>query len=595
MKVGIYCRVSGVSQRENSSLQNQRILGTEFCKKEKYDYEVYEDVESGGKLNRKQFDILLNKVRTKEIRGIWVYDNDRLGRDYDVSGEIRRIVTDNNLRLFIGFEEVYLDDSKDRFNYNIRSVMSDYERMRINERFAYGKKRSYSNGRGLGLVPFGYTKDENKKVIINEEERKIVEYIYKTYLRKDVDFMNEVQNRMEKKYGKILDNGKRLNGSLVGRVLGNECYLGKIYRNDFEGNRYEFNIGRIIDDVTHNRVIEKKERMKGKRGGNIKYKYTLNGKVRCKCCGSGMWIKRGGKVSKEGNIYSFYYCNNEFRKKRYEKKFNEYVIENNKFRGNRKVDLEEYERMYGKFSDCNSKNNNTISVVKLENLVWNSLYDFLHNTEFIKKEYKRNFNQSKTEKNKKQKTLKYYEYQLEKFQRSKMEIMDRWLEGKTTDEEKKDWDMMNEERVSTIRRKKVTVLEELNNLIVSDKVDSYIELIRNDLKNEFDTNNKEDRERVINKYVSSVDVKVLEITNDVKEYDITVKLSKGSDKDKDNNYSFKWSNLSNYSYKPKTELAQTKILIYKNHFVINLQYSLLVYNKGKSKSIKNKRELIDVF
>ena len=114
--------------------------------------------------------------------GIWVYDNDRLGRDYDVSGEIRRIVTDNNLRLFIGFEEVYLDDSKDRFNYNIRSVMSDYERMRINERFAYGKKRSYSNGRGLGLVPFGYTKDENKKVIINEEERKIVEYIYKTYL-----------------------------------------------------------------------------------------------------------------------------------------------------------------------------------------------------------------------------------------------------------------------------------------------------------------------------------------------------------------------------------------------------------------------------
>lgn len=76
---------------------------------------------------------------------------------------------------------------------------------------------------------------------------------------------------------------------------------------------------------------------------------------------------------------------------------------------------------------------------------------------------------------------------------------------------------MNEERVSTIRRKKVTVLEEINNLIVSDKVDSYIELIRNDLKNEFDTSNIKDRERVINKYVSSVDVKVVEITNDVKE------------------------------------------------------------------------------
>ena len=53
----------------------------------------------------------------------------------------------------------------------------------------------------------------------------------------------------------------------------------------------------------------------------------------------------------------------------------------------------------------------------------------------------------------------------------------------------------NEWRESiSIRRKKVTVSEEINNLIVSDKVDSYIELIRNDLKNEFDTNNRKDRE-----------------------------------------------------------------------------------------------------
>ena len=59
------------------------------------------------------------------------------------------------------------------------------------------------------------------------------------------------------------------------------------------------------------------------------------------------------------------------------------------------------------------------------------------------------------------------------------------------------------------------------------------------------------------------------------------------------------NNLIQYNnpmdYKLGYELAQTKILIYKNHFVINLQYSLLVYNRGKSKSIKNKRKLVDVF
>ena len=30
--------------------------------------------------------------------------------------------------------------------------MSDYERMRINERFNYGKQRSYRNGKGLGML-----------------------------------------------------------------------------------------------------------------------------------------------------------------------------------------------------------------------------------------------------------------------------------------------------------------------------------------------------------------------------------------------------------------------------------------------------------
>ena len=77
---------------------------------------------------------------------------------------------------------------------------------------------------------------------------------------------------------------------------------------------------------------------------------------------------------------------------------------------------------------------------------------------------------------------------------------------------------------------------------------------------------------------------MVEITNDFKEYDVTVKLSKGSYKDKDNNYSFRWSNLSNYSYKPKTELAQTSILIYKNEFVLKLEYKEKMY---KSKFILN--------
>ena len=69
--------------------------------------------------------------------------------------------------------------------------------------------------------------------------------------------MSEVESRIDKKYGKVL-NGKRLNGGLVGRVLGNRMYLGKIYRKDFEGKKWEFDIGRIVSDEDFEKVIKKK-------------------------------------------------------------------------------------------------------------------------------------------------------------------------------------------------------------------------------------------------------------------------------------------------------------------------------------------------
>ena len=87
MKIGVYCRVSGSSQKENTSLENQRLLGVEFCKHNNYEYKVFTDVESGTIFKRKEFTKLLNECREGKLNGIWVYDNDRLGRDVDVSGD----------------------------------------------------------------------------------------------------------------------------------------------------------------------------------------------------------------------------------------------------------------------------------------------------------------------------------------------------------------------------------------------------------------------------------------------------------------------------------------------------------------------------
>ena len=604
MRVGIYCRVSGLSQRENSSLQNQRILGEDFCNRSGYEYQIFEDVESGGKLNRKQFTNLLKLCKEGVINGIWVYDNDRLGRDYDVSGDIRKLIQKYNLKLFVGWEEVKLDESKDRFNYNIRSVMSDYERMRINERFAYGKKRSFQNGKGLGIVGFGYQKNREGYVEINPTEEKIIKDIVKIYLRKDIKYFSEVESRIVNRYGKVV-NGKRLNGGLVNRVLCENTtkYLGKIYREYFERNIYEFNICIILSDVDYNKIQKKKGNTKGFRKSNVKINYLLKGKVVCGDCGGNLWVKRGGKKLKSGKVFSYYYCNNEERKKKYKMKFDKYVIKENRFRKNRKVDLKEYESMYGKFTDCKCIDNNTISVEKLEGLVWNSLYDFVIKSDKIKKEYKLRYENNLGNKDRFSSKLKYYQKQMEDEEEKKMKMLDKWLDGEIDSESKESWIVRNKIKLNELKTNISKLKTELKKFNVVDKIDDYIDLMKNDLKNEFKVDRFEDKRRVIEKYVDEVSVKLLYSDNLKKEYEVGVKLHYTIDDDGNKTYKvgveMNKQNITHLGYKYESDLAERQFHTYKlstSTVYLNLLYKLRVTNVGLdvSNPKKNQRELIKI-
>ena len=104
----------------------QKTLGIDFCKRSDYEYEIFEDVESGGKYNRVEFDKLKEKIKNKELTGIWVYDNDRLSRKMEVGIKISDLIVENDCRLFVGWEEKKIESSGGRFEYMIRSVMSDY-------------------------------------------------------------------------------------------------------------------------------------------------------------------------------------------------------------------------------------------------------------------------------------------------------------------------------------------------------------------------------------------------------------------------------------------------------------------------------------
>ena len=61
----------------------------------------------------------------------------------EVGIKISDLIVENDCRLFVGWEEKKIESSGGRFEYMIRSVMSDYERMRIKERMDFGKKKTF--------------------------------------------------------------------------------------------------------------------------------------------------------------------------------------------------------------------------------------------------------------------------------------------------------------------------------------------------------------------------------------------------------------------------------------------------------------------
>lgn len=89
-------------------------------------------------------------------------------------------------------------------------------------------------------------------------------------------------------------------------------------------NKYEFNIGRVIEDDVYDEVVKKVDKSKVIIRGNEIEDYLLRGMVKCGSCGSNMWSRRSGNVNK-GKGYYYLYCNNDYREKRYERRVNEYL------------------------------------------------------------------------------------------------------------------------------------------------------------------------------------------------------------------------------------------------------------------------------
>lgn len=584
MKIGIYCRVSGDKQRDNTSLPTQKELGIKFCEDMGFDYEVFSEVVSGGKEfeDRKMFQKLNQKILIGDIGGIWILDFSRGWRNDEYKWVFLNLLKSHNLKLYDRNGEVDYESKEGKLLIGVFSLMNDFVRSELVMKMNVAKKRRWREGKGLSNIGFGWKKVGSGELEVDETESEIVREIYNLYLRKDVKFFSDVEKRIVKKYGKIV-NGKRLNGGLVERVLGKKKYKGIKTITDSDGEKYSFNVGRIVEDDVFDEVLKKKERMKSLRGVNMKEDYLLKGKVVCGSCNSNMWIKGGGKLDSKGNVYRYYYCNDKERKKKYDKKFDKYVIEENKrYRVERKFDLKEYEKKFGKFTQCNSVKGNVINRLNLEEIVWDGLYNFLSNSEQIREEYKVRYEKKLGKKDSFQSKLTYYDKRMNKVNERRRKMRNLYLDGEVTKEEFDDYILNEYEKEKEVVNKKIRGLEkELSSYKNKEDIDDWLDLMKSDLDKEYHFKRFNDRRRIVEKYIDWVSVEYLDENTDSKVYEIRMNIMLGNGvvngvklRGEQNKKSHQKNDDSNY--KVKLDFVKGSDLLYKNviHFLYTQQFEL---------------------
>lgn len=369
-RIAIYTRKSKFTGK-GESIENQ----IEKCKKfiefkfniNSENIKVFIDEGFSGKNeNRPQYQLMMEKIKKKEINSVVIYQLNRLGRNARDIHNTMQLCDDLGTIIYSATEGFDSSTSFGRAVIGILASLAQLEREQLAERVKDNMYTLAKKGRWLGgQSPLGfngtreYYIDENGKersvtrLKENQSELEIVKLLYNKYLEEES--LSQVSkwaltNHLKGK------NGGDLNKNAINIILQNPVYvksndkvktylesLDYIVCGKMDGNgllRYGKDDEKIIATGNHKGVIEadkwlkiqyilKSNTEKAPRTGRTNTA-LLTGILKCKC-GSGMRITYGSK-RKDGSKPFYYTCsmkNNSGGTRCNSKNINGELLENN--------------------------------------------------------------------------------------------------------------------------------------------------------------------------------------------------------------------------------------------------------------------------
>lgn len=182
----VYVRVSTDRDEQVSSVENQIDICRNWLERNGFNWDeklVFKDEGISGTLfvDRPSIQLLLQKAKAKEINMVVFKSISRLARDLKDSLEIREVFLAHRVRI-ISVEEGYdsVKAGKNDMAFELWSLFSAQYSRTLSSSITAALAVKVRRGEHIGKIPYGYNREE-QKLVINEEEAKVVKMMYKWY------------------------------------------------------------------------------------------------------------------------------------------------------------------------------------------------------------------------------------------------------------------------------------------------------------------------------------------------------------------------------------------------------------------------------
>ena len=184
-KVACYVRVSSKKQAKDDkySIPEQINILENICKRNNWTYDFYQDLGISGETikERPQLKELLKGCSNGIYSRILVVDQDRLSRSVKDLQVLKEVFKFNNVKLMLQNTVLDLNNKDDDFMSDIQGIFSKRELKVIAERSARGRYQKAKQGKfpsGGNSIPYGYKLDNEDRLVIDEEEARVVRRIF---------------------------------------------------------------------------------------------------------------------------------------------------------------------------------------------------------------------------------------------------------------------------------------------------------------------------------------------------------------------------------------------------------------------------------